>query len=126
MIGKTLGKIFTIFNENQYRLGMELIDMFLTRYNEIRKNLGKINKEVLVMDLTFTLKVDESYPEKLLLLLDEFITVYNLVVKNLEDDAKLVKKEIYHELEVLRGYVSVISDLLIGLINHEQDLNKFR
>lgn len=126
MIGKTLGKIFTVFNENQYRLGMELIDMFLTKYNEIRKSLGKSSKELLVMDLTFTLMADVNYPEKLLLLLDEFITVYNFIVKDLEEDSKLEKKDIYHELEVLKGYVSVISDLLIGLINYEQSLNKFR
>lgn len=126
MIGQTLGKIFIIFNENQFRFGMELIDMFLSKYNEIRKFLGKTNKEMLVMDLTFTIKNDESYPEKLLILLNELIVMYNNVIKNLEEDAKIEKKEISHNLEILKGYVSVIVDLLVGLINYERGLNKFR
>lgn len=125
-LGKTLGKVFIVFNENDMRTGLELIDMFIQRYNQVLKKLGKVYKEMLYADLTFTLNQDENYSEKLLLIINEVIVEYNSSVKKLEEDAKLMKKEISHDLEILKGYISVIVDMLIGLINHEIDLDKFR
>lgn len=125
-LGKTLGKVFVVFNENGNRTGLELVDLFLNRYNKILQKLGKSYKELLVMDLTYTLRQDRDYSEKILLLLDELVIVYNSCVKKLEEDAKLLKKEISHEIEILKGYIYVIVDMLVSLASYEIELNKFR
>lgn len=125
-LGKVLGKVFVIFNENEMRTGLELIDMFLRRYNYVLKKLGKVHKEMLYADLTFSIDRDENYTERVLLIINEVLVEYNSAVRSIEDEAKLMKKEITSELEILKGYISVIIDMLISLINREVDLDKFR
>lgn len=124
-LGKVLGKVFVIFNENGMRTGLELIDMFLRRYNYVLKKLGKTHKEMLYVDLTFSIDRDENYAERVFLIINEVLREYNSVIKSIKDETKLMKKDVSSELEILKGYISVIIDILISLINQEVDLDRF-